>query len=456
MLVSLGCSMATVIRLPLSRTKIPKRMRRDVSYAAGLYNDDGSEYLMTVGIGTPPQNFTVAVDTGSADLWVPSVVCTTDCPLEKFDANRSSTFEHVRPNFGIVYGIGQANGSYGRDVVHIAGAQVPHQQFGLAETTNDIILDHSGGGGSNSHIMSNGILGLGFPALASSPHDPVVFNLVKQGLIDNAVFSFYMGSMYDPGWAGEIILGGIDHDKYIGDLHYLPVARKTDNYTYWMVNGQGIQIQDNKTTDVALDAPFPQSRRVIIDTGTTLTYLDKDLAERIVMAVAGHPNKVALDQATGTYILDCGIASSPLQIQFAFADKPLRLRMPVRDLVIPLDADDTQDATQCMFGIAPWLSTGGSAALSASGMILLGDSVLRSTYLVFDIANHQIGFGRAISTSGTALSLSISVDQAITSSSPPPRKPLHPTISWMVFLQLSLIFHFILQSGAVLSATVSA
>jgi hypothetical protein len=37
--------------------------RADPSNAA-LYNDQGSQYLIEVGIGTPPQNFAVTLDTG--------------------------------------------------------------------------------------------------------------------------------------------------------------------------------------------------------------------------------------------------------------------------------------------------------------------------------------------------------------------------------------------------------
>lgn len=33
-------------------------------FAAALYNDAGSQYLIDVAIGTPPQNFSVTLDTG--------------------------------------------------------------------------------------------------------------------------------------------------------------------------------------------------------------------------------------------------------------------------------------------------------------------------------------------------------------------------------------------------------
>lgn len=57
------------------KRKIPSQTleRRDGGVSANLVNDDKVEYLVNISIGTPPQPMSVQLDTGSSDLWVPSV-----------------------------------------------------------------------------------------------------------------------------------------------------------------------------------------------------------------------------------------------------------------------------------------------------------------------------------------------------------------------------------------------
>ena len=74
--ISLAVEDVPLLRMPLIRN--PQRsvdllssvkqeyrrlMKRD-PFQTPLYNDQGSQYLIQVGIGTPSQNFTVTLDTG--------------------------------------------------------------------------------------------------------------------------------------------------------------------------------------------------------------------------------------------------------------------------------------------------------------------------------------------------------------------------------------------------------
>ncbi|OBZ82784.1 Gastricsin [Choanephora cucurbitarum] len=388
------CTLASsenTIQLAINKRikKLNHYLKRKNIYQTQLFNNDGSEYLINIGVGTPVQNFIVSLDTGSSDLWIPSTQCPTqDCPHSKFDASKSSTFravDNTQP-FYIEYGIGSVNGSYARDSVHLGGAHIAQQLFGLATSTRDIILPYSS--------PSNGIFGLGYPALTTGNknYQPFVFQLAERGLIEKPVFSISMGSMIETGWSGEILLGGINQDKYVGKLVYEPVlSGESGNTTYWMVGSDSIQVRRDHTRDQNLvySNTFSHARGLIIDTGTTLTYMDHEMAEAIVHRVAY--GSVLFDSKSGVYIVDCRTGVDPSRsysVHFTLSQSQTKLSIPVRDLVLPIGDG------LCMFGIAPWMNTGNSAKMKEKGWILVGDSVLRSSYLVFDMKQHQIGFAK--------------------------------------------------------------
>lgn len=58
-------------------------------------------YYGPIELGTPPQTLTVAIDTGSADLWVP-VNC-PDCNNRMFNSNSSSTYRNSGSKFKVTY-----------------------------------------------------------------------------------------------------------------------------------------------------------------------------------------------------------------------------------------------------------------------------------------------------------------------------------------------------------------
>lgn len=47
-----------------ARRALASSLEKRDPFQSSLYNDEGSQYLIQVGIGTPAQNFTVTLDTG--------------------------------------------------------------------------------------------------------------------------------------------------------------------------------------------------------------------------------------------------------------------------------------------------------------------------------------------------------------------------------------------------------
>ncbi|KAI9488759.1 aspartic peptidase domain-containing protein [Zychaea mexicana] len=398
-----------VVRLPLIRsangqlaqlkhlesTPLDKREAR-----ASLYNAFGREYLIEVGVGTPAQMFNLTLDTGSAELWIPSTACpATSCPYDRFDSSKSSTFEATVQSFSIEYGVGTAEGTYGVDTVTVGTAKVDKQTIGLASNSGNIL------GIVSSGEQSNGILGLGFGGLntarGASNDEPFPFNLAST--LNDPVFSIFLNSHFSFGVSGEIMFGGIDTSKHTGDIQYVPVVNyDTTNYLvspnvgadgkksgtnlYWSVAGQGVKANSYSKS-------LPSVQAFILDTGTTLTMIPKTYAEGILGAVTGSTSKYSWDELNGVYRIDCSFKTSTDKVEFQISTatdsastSPVTISTPVSEMIIPLDSDYIDSATSCMFGI-----TASSSGLTAGESWIIGEASLRSMYSVYDMKNNRVG-----------------------------------------------------------------
>ncbi|KAL2607564.1 hypothetical protein R1flu_026137 [Riccia fluitans] len=202
-----------------------------------LSNFADAQYYGQISIGSPPQDFTVVFDTGSSNLWVPSVKCyfSFACYFHaKYKSSKSSTYKEDGRQFSIQYGTGSMSGFLSQDSVTLGDIVVKDQVF--AEATKEP-------GVTFLAAKFDGILGLAFQEISVQRVAPVWYSALDQGLLAQPLFSFWLNRNAEAKEGGELVLGGVDQKHVKGTHVYTPVTRKG----YWQFNMGDVLIGGKST-----------------------------------------------------------------------------------------------------------------------------------------------------------------------------------------------------------------
>ncbi|XP_016061473.1 PREDICTED: napsin-A [Miniopterus natalensis] len=325
------------------------------------------QYYGKIGLGTPPQNFSVVFDTGSSNLWVPSRRCSffsLPCWFHhRFNPKASSSFKSNGTKFAIQYGTGRLKGILSEDKLAIGGITNATVIFGEAlwEPSLVFLFGHF-----------DGILGLGFPILAVGGVQPPLDTLVDQGLLDKPVFSFYLNRDPKEVDGGELVLGGSDPAHYIPPLTYMPVTVPA----YWQIHMERVKVG----TGLTLCA---QGCAAILDTGTSLITGPSEEIRALHTAVGGGFSLL------GIYIVECSIISTLPPVSFNLGGAWFNLTS--EDYVIQIARGGSR---LCFLGFQAL-----DVPPPAGPLWILGDVFLRSYVAVFDRGNlkegARVGLARA-------------------------------------------------------------
>jgi len=317
-----------------------------------LSNYMNAQYYTTIKLGTPPQEFKVILDTGSSNLWVPSKECTSiACFLHaKYDSSASSTHKVNGSDFSIQYGSGSMEGFVSNDLLTIGDLHMTKVDF--AEATKEPGLAFAFG-------KFDGILGLAYDTIAVNHITPPFYHMINQGLLDEPVFSFRVGSSAEDG--GEAIFGGIDSSAYTGKIDYVPVKRKA----YWEVALDKVAFGDDELE--------LENTGAAIDTGTSLIALPTDIAEMLNAQIG------ASKSWNGQYTVDCKKVPDLPDLSFYFNGKAY----PLKGSDYVLEVSGT-----CISAF-----TGLDINLPGGDSIwIVGDVFLRRYFTVYDLGKDAVGF----------------------------------------------------------------
>jgi hypothetical protein len=340
------------------------------------------QYFINVTIGTPPQIFSLTLDTGSSDTWVPSADswgCEDDGCIDygAYNKNVSSTYSLVQEGtFFISYAdASYALGDYFTDVLSFS---------------DDVSITNTTMANANDTDMVQGLMGVGFRANLASlqneePFDfPTVPEQLKaQGHIDRVAYSLYLDS-YDDN-SGSILFGGIDPSRYTGELLALPLSTDPNgDYTEFRVALTQLSIRDGKSTRALTLPSF--SAPALLDSGTSLSYLPQDVSDAILEGLGA-----TLDEDSGWSYVPCAYRKSNVSLIYTFGGPDgVNVSVPLSELIGEQLGDESayRDGT-------PACSLNIDHTTDDTTGIILGDSFLRSAYVVYDLENLVVALAQA-------------------------------------------------------------
>ncbi|KAI7885221.1 acid protease [Lichtheimia hyalospora FSU 10163] len=281
----------------------PEMMQRRQADSTLIYEQSNLEPVIQVGVGTPPEDFYLVFDTGSADLWVPGPFCNTrqGCPSGRhYDPRKSSTYQSVpmdRSLFTAVYGSQTTAGEYMEDTITIGGdVKLPSQQIAAVTTTKGLLSSGNSAGG----VVIDGIMGAGYPTLTMSsgryhyPYLPVPQHLYESKVVPEPFFSVYIDG--DNSRGGSVVFGGLQQNAVSDSLRKTPVVKSSyfngddTQYYQWRAHISEFSLTnsgDNSSTPLIT---MEQGSSFHFDTGTATSRLPRRLADKLARTLFGDDN----------------------------------------------------------------------------------------------------------------------------------------------------------------------
>lgn len=348
---------------PIRRIKLPSPSpfhKRDSAVNDSVSTVQDLIYIADITLGGI--EYPVQLDTGSSDLWIKG----SSSPLP--NSTQTST------SYNITYGIGWAYGIVSYTSAGFAGINISTQAYLDTTKANNPALSYG----------ADGIAGLGFTSLStidalvnnsqSSSGRSLLYNMFMQNPSEPNFIAFALERSTDDNADSDDVEGSFSVGEY--DPAHVGVANTTAIPTWpvlspkrWSLLLEAYMIGSVTLLPTTQVADVPSNRAVVVlDTGTSWSYVPSDVANNIYSGVSG----AQFSSGIGQWVLPCD-AEVDMALQFGGQIFPLH----------PLDVNikNPSDSSQCLGTFVP------SSFAGSDFDWLLGDNVLRAMYSVYDFGD---------------------------------------------------------------------
>ncbi|KAF9109488.1 hypothetical protein BGX27_007566 [Mortierella sp. AM989] len=354
----------------LGKKYLHKRAATSNSPLSSAYND--IMYTVPLGIGTPPQLFNLAIDTGSPITWVLNKTCEGDCDsiFNKFNCAASSTCQ-PSPSSGhlnVSYSSGDGVvGDYVNDIFNLGSLNF--------QSLAGVVNHYS----ANLPPTVDGIMGLWYMlhTYRNIPENsPFLNTLKKTNALTQPVIGIWLkdsNSTEESAPGGEITFGGIDTTRFIGDITYI----NCDPISPWTIPVKSISVNGmTYRTTGAL---------ATIDTGTTAMYVPETVADAINSGIPGSV-KMAIPINGVSWVMPC---EGTTPVIFTFGD--FKAVIPYTSFVLGNIKFRSQNTGAIYCASSAMFPIGTTKHIKEW---LLGTVLLKNVYSIYDFGTNAATGGR--------------------------------------------------------------
>lgn len=400
------------------------------------------QYYGSLIVGSQKQEFSVIIDTGSNILWLPSTDC-LECRnyTNKYNSSESLSSKNLNKTVNITYGKGFVEGNLFSDDVLIA-ENYGVKGMNFLAINKELDLDGT---------ISDGLLGLGI-YFEHNKNFSFIYSLYSQKLINKPAFTFYLT---DSTFSNRLYLGDITENHNLDSLwskmqscdvnnsseiysKYWAcdiVSISTSNYTLEKSNLDFLQDENtylknttnpNNEKNIQSSYEFRTTSKAIFDTGSSLVFMPPTDFLNLIPFFSSKALDNLCTLSYGFQIFcKCKSPKDFGSIYLNFSRG--KFIIDFESIIDYLPSSEYQ----CRFQIVLDLFT--------FDTWILGDSVLRYSFLTFDMQDKKISF---LQNSG------IVTDSAITGDASPAIPPSGEKTSY----NLKFLLYFIIISVSLLFA----